>query len=359
MTREKVQQVIQELRAKKYSDQQISIFIKAFQEKKFSDSRIDEVVEMLKQKADATRTAKAQEAGVEDSDEMTLERLVALVSDSEIASIQNVTTGIINIINDPSSTVKDLRNLIEIDPALTSKVLRIANSAQFFSRIRISDIERAVMWIGFENLKEISLNQKVCEIFKNEENEFGFSQVQLWKHCVAVALLGKMIYRREFGEPGENVYAAGLLHDIGIISENQFLRDDFADIIKTMRDSNKRKNLHDFENEKLGFNHAEIGREISRHWDFPPELYNSIGFHHSPLLAPAAFSRITCTLYVTDYMCHANGIGYCVNYALSKTVLAKCLDVLDVKMNALEFITKEMLEEIKKMEEQGLFDDVQ
>ena len=51
------------------------------------------------------------------------------------------------------------------------------------------------------------------------------------KHSVAVTLLGKMIYRREFGERGENVYTAGLLHDIGIIVENQFLENDFKEVL--------------------------------------------------------------------------------------------------------------------------------
>jgi len=158
-----------------------------------------------------------------------ISKIIELVDKSEISSIQSVVSGIIDVINDPESSAKDLKDIIEIDPPLTARVLKVANSAYYCSLRKISEIQHAVIWIGFDVFKKIALSQKICEMFDRNEIIRGYSGNSLWKHSVAVAILGKMIYRREFGESGENVYTAGLLHDI--VVENQFLENDFKEVL--------------------------------------------------------------------------------------------------------------------------------
>ena len=163
-----------------------------------------------------------------------LNRIVRLVDEGEggISSIKNITAGIIGIVNDPESSARDLKKLIELDPPLTAKILRVANSAYYAPKKKISDIGHAIVNIGFNTVKELALSQKVCEIFNQKERIGGYSRVFLWNHSISTALLGKMIYRKEFGKKGDNIYVAGLLHDIGIIVEDQFLHDDFKLILK-------------------------------------------------------------------------------------------------------------------------------
>jgi len=204
---------------------------------------------------------------IEDKKKQRLEKIVNLLSDSEIASIKNVVTSILHIISDPASNAGTLKKVIEVDPPLSAKVLKTANSAYYYSRRHISDISEAVIWIGFEALKEIALHQKVCEVFQGERGIEGFSRKNLWKHSVAVALLGKMIYRMEFGKSGENIYAAGLLHDIGMIAEEQFFRHEFTYILKKVKKD--KKPVHVEENDLWGYDHADIGMAISEAWQFP------------------------------------------------------------------------------------------
>ena len=83
------------------------------------------------------------------------------------------------------------------------------------------------------------MSQKVCEAFAGNTDIEGYSRNLLWKHSVAVALLGKMIYRREFGRKGDNIYVAGLLHDIGIIALDQFCQDDFRLILSRRKTEKK------------------------------------------------------------------------------------------------------------------------
>ena len=158
-----------------------------------------------------------------------LEKLIKLVNQSEISSIKSIVSGIMRIINDADSTIWDLKEVVEVDPPLTAKVLMKANSSYYAPPKRIGEIKQAVIWIGFEALKELAISQKVYGIFNGNGSFEGYSTRSLWQHSVAVALIAKMIYRREFQERGANAYVAGLLHDIGIIVESQFLQNDLLD----------------------------------------------------------------------------------------------------------------------------------
>ena len=282
-----------------------------------------------------------------------ISKIIGLVDQSEISSIQSVVSGVIDVINDPQSSAKDLKDIIEIDPPLTAKVLKVANSAYYYSLKKISEIQHAVIWIGFDVVKEIALSQKVCEVFEQDETVSGYSGRSLWKHSIAVALLGKMICRREFGERGENAYAAGLLHDIGIIVENQFLEKEFTDILH--KTEQEKINLSKAESEVLGYTHTDIGKMLTEHWSFPEELVVAIGNHHHPDKAPQEFSRFASILYIADYLCQERGIGYSDAPYFDPGVFRGCLKRLDIKAYALDLIVNDMEEEISKMEGQGLF----
>lgn len=280
-----------------------------------------------------------------------LEKLLSEVNNSSIASIKSTVSGVISIINDPKSNAKDLKELIQIDPPLAAKVLKVANSAYYASPRKISEIDQAVIWIGFETLKEIVLSQKVAEVFNGGEDFKGYSRTKLWKHSLCVALLAKKIYRMEYGERGENAYAVGLMHDIGIIVEDQFKETQFREVLSIVND--KQEVFTKVENEILGFHHSEIGKILTYTWGLPTELVGAIGFHHNPLLVTGEFAKMAKTLFVADYLVHDSGISYSENMKLDPITFEKCMTSLKLKMFSLESLIKQMLAEIKKMEAEG------
>jgi putative nucleotidyltransferase with HDIG domain len=283
-----------------------------------------------------------------------LQKLVDLVKESEISSIKNVVSGILKIINDPKSTAKDLKELIEVDPPLTAHVLKVANSAYYSPPSKIGEILKAVLWIGFEAIKELALNQKVCSVFSSETATDGYSRLALWKHSVAVAMMGKMIYRREFGERGENIYAAGLLHDIGIIVEDQFCHEQFQEMLEIAK--GRHQEFTETENLIFGFNHAQLGKEVLASWDMPEELCAAVGQHHSPAKTPSRHARIVCTLYLADAFCQEKKIGHVEDGACTDSAaFSRCLKETGIERRALELISKDVQEQIIQMEEQGLF----
>lgn len=282
-----------------------------------------------------------------------LKKLVNLVNRSEISSIKSIVSGVIRIINDPKSSIWNLKEIVEIDPPLTAKVLKVANSVYYSPPQKIGEIKQALIWIGFDTLKEMALNQKVSGIFNENDSVEGYSMQSLWKHSVAVALITKMIYRREFRERGANAYVAGLLHDIGIIVESQFLQNDFKQVLSKAK--HEKKNLSEAEQEVLGLHHADIGMAIAKNWNLPQELFTAIGYHDSPLEAEQDFSKLASTLYIAEYCSQNSSIGYSEVPFQNNEAFQQCLTGLNMDQHALDLIVEDAKRELNEMEEQGLF----
>ncbi len=288
----------------------------------------------------------------EEKEQTRLERILGKVRESEISSIKNVVSGIIKLINDPESSAKDFKELIQIDPPLTGKLLQLANSAYYSPQKEICEIQQAMIWVGYDALKELAIRQKLCEVFEGDSSIEGFSRNALWKHCVAVALLGKLIYRREFAEKGEKIYVAGLLHDIGIIALEQFSPKDFKRIVgKTVTAG---RNQTETEKEILGFDHAELGRAMADDWELPRELTEIIGGHHDPESISEEFSKIGLTLYAADYVCQQKNVGYRNVPDQDEKRFRRCLKKLNLTPYALDLIATDVETEILRMEDQGL-----
>jgi len=282
-----------------------------------------------------------------------IRELTPLINNSEISSIQKVISEIIRVCNDPSSSAKDLKEVIEIDPPLTGKVLRRANSAYYARQRNVEEIQQAIILIGFDAVRDLALSQKVFEIFADETTIHGFSRIELWKQTLAAALMAKSIYRREFNERGENMYAAGILHNIGIIVEDQFLHDQFVQVLE--RKHTTPRELIDLEEKEFGFNHTNIGMAVANNWNLPIELVMAIGYHHSPELVPEDYFRSASTLFLADYLCQKAGIGFGHSSDQNGDRIKTILKKLNIKMKALNYIQSAVELEIHKMEKHDWF----
>ena len=281
-----------------------------------------------------------------------LRRLVDEVNQTSISSIGSVVTRIISIINDPDATAKELVDIIMTDPPLASNILRLVNSAYCAPKNKIADIQQAVIFIGFEALKELALNQKVCEIFKRGIKINGYSRERLWKHSVAVALFCKMVYRKEFAQRGETAYALGLLHDLGIIIIDQFRNETLVQSLALA--SQKGLPLNDAELETAGYNHALIGMALADDWNLPGELAFGIGYHHDPIDDPTENGTLSRVLHIANYCCQNSDIGYCDAPLQDETLFRQCCQQLNIEPHGIDLIMGEVQQKITDMESEGI-----
>jgi len=162
-----------------------------------------------------------------------------------------------------------------------------------------------------------------------------------------------MIYRREYRLKGEDVYVAGLLHDIGIIVVDQFMHDTFIEILKTAR--RQKKNLVDVEDQIIGYNHSDIGMAIAEDWNFPDDIIQAIANHHRPDDVTEEFVRMKSTVYIADCIVQEKYIGYCDAPLLDRELYESNLDKLHVKEMAVDIIVNDVEAEFEKMANAGFF----
>jgi len=279
--------------------------------------------------------------------------LYDLINNSYISSVERVVTEIVRVINDPNSSAKDLKEVIELDPPLTGRILRRANSAYYSRRRGVSEVQDAVILLGFDVVKELALNQKVAELFADDTVIHGYSRLALWKQSVAVALAAKFIYRRELALRGDDVYAAGLLHNIGIIVEDQFLHQDFVRVLQRSRE--EQRDFLRLETEAFGFDHTNIGMALANNWNLPVDLVMAIGYHHAPESASADSIRMAATLFIANYLCQQAEIGFTHAPVRNKRQVRVLMDRLKLSEKGLDLILEAVVQELRRMEKHNWF----
>jgi len=179
----------------------------------------------------------------------------------------------------------------------------------------------------------------------------GYSRLQLWRNSLAVALLAKNIYSREFGEKGNNAYAAGLMHDIGVIVEDQLLHQEFMQMVQAME--NKPQALSDGETSVFGYDHCLVGKGLAENWNFPAELIESIAFHHNPESAKEEHRLLVKTIFIADCLMFEH-YGYVAAPPLDQGILQQYVSDIGLQLDALPALVDLVLEEMEKIEQKGL-----
>ncbi|HBA86216.1 MAG TPA: hypothetical protein DCZ95_19210 [Verrucomicrobia bacterium] len=282
-----------------------------------------------------------------------LDELVERAGRSEISSVRTVLAKIIEAISNPNSSAMNLKDLIEVDPPLAGRVLKLANSASYGVNRPLVQILDAIITIGFEAVRELALSQKVCEIFTKGEKFYGYTRTALWMHSVGVALCGKMIYRKEFRRPGDDIYTAGLLHDIGIIVEDQFNHAAFIKILERMQSD--KCSIDVLESELMGFTHMDVGRKLSEAWKLPDELSQIIGIEGRPEMATTEQATMVMTLYVANHACNLKRIGFNETPNLNESLYLDCLSQLKLSELSLALIMNDVERSINQMTKEGWF----
>ena len=143
---------------------------------------------------------------------------------SHIATLPEITLKIVELVEDPTSTAQDLHAVISNDPALCSRVLKVVNSAFYGLPGQVGSINRAIVLLGLNAVKNIAIAASLAKLFRGGEVNAHFSARRLWTHSAATATAAKMIADRiRLGMPDE-AFLGGLIHDIGVMVEMQFDR---------------------------------------------------------------------------------------------------------------------------------------
>lgn len=171
-----------------------------------------------------------------------------------------------------------MKEIVETDATLSARVLRCANSSAYAVRTEITNLTQALAYLGLKQIRNLAITASVSELFKEEEVIGSYSRIGLWRHLVSVAICARLIAMRcKFGN-FEDAFLAGLLHDIGIILEDQQVHDEFVEVMQSLPGA---KSLIEIEDRHLGFNHTTLGEELAQRWGFPEHTKVAIRHHHA------------------------------------------------------------------------------
>lgn len=238
----------------------------------------------------------------------TEQRLAQIIGDVDhIAALPEVVMRITQVIGDPRSTAADLQKIIGNDPALVSRVLKLVNSSYYARSTQIESVQRAIVLLGFEAVHNLALSATVGELFRGPLTD-DFSARDLWTHSVAVASLGREIAKRVCRPLAEQVFMAGLMHDIGVLVEFQVVPDKLRQVAELAKGTDARFSA--LELSIIGVDHSEIGAALAAKWGFPPACRQACAYHHHPALADAEFRQIVGIVQVADTLCCQDAIGF-------------------------------------------------
>lgn len=214
-------------------------------------------------------------------------------------TLPHVAIRLTKLISDENSTMQDFEKMIKMDPTLVLRLLRVVNSSYYALRQKVDSIARAVVIIGMNNLRNMIVTEALKDIFKESQEQGAFSRNRLWLHCAAVSICSQMISERIFGQNGENAFLCGILHDIGMIVEDQTAHDLFNHACKAYaQDSGT---IIDHEKEIIGTDHCEVGHLLAKEWKLPLEVQEGIKQHHKSLKEVSP-SSITGIIQISEYI---------------------------------------------------------
>ena len=238
---------------------------------------------------------------------------------------------------------KELENIIIIDPGLTAKILKVANSALYARQREIKNLQMAITLLGFKNIKSLIMLVTAANAFTRHKTS-KFYQT-FWKHSIISAFLSKHIaLRLNQNESAEEHFLAGLLHDIGQVALFNSDTEKYENVIKSVSDDDN-KQLEATEEEQYEINHRELGASILQKWYFP-EQYVDVAKEHMSSNITSVHKMMISVITIADIIAENLGFGYIAPNA--KELLPGLLLYTGLKEQDIEYYTNEYMNDLKK-----------
>jgi putative nucleotidyltransferase with HDIG domain len=197
---------------------------------------------------------------------------------NDIPTLPVVATRVTELINNPNSSSADIADVLKKDQVLTAKVLKLINSPYYGIPGEVTDVKRALAYLGFNTLAQLVLSISVIAAF-TEAKGSKFSLQGFWKHALGTAVASEIIAKKTGYPKPEECFTCGLLHDIGKIVLLKIAPDEFMRVVELA------------EREKISFSDAErrlevpthgyLGEYIADKWRLPMVIKNTIRYHHT------------------------------------------------------------------------------
>ncbi len=228
---------------------------------------------------------------------------------NEVPMLSVVASRLLAISGEDNHSLKDVVKIVENDPYLTARVLRVANSAAFSPGYPMTTLGRAIIHLGEKIVAGIAVGSCSSRIFNLPLQGYESGAGDLWNHSLQTAIAAREISQfARTGVSSDLAFTAGLLHDIGKAIISEFLVGNTETLTKWC-DERKTNDFLAAEDTLIGTNHAAVGYELAMHWKLPASLAEAIKFHHKPADSDDKHKGLIFVTHVADLVSMMGGSG--------------------------------------------------
>lgn len=195
----------------------------------------------------------------------------------ELPTLPTVVYELSRVINDPMSSTTDVERIMSNDMSLTSKVLRLVNSAYYAIPGGVSSLSRAIAYIGFDTVNQLVLSASILKALESKGPQ-RFDVNAFWIHCIGVGVASETIAKFVRHPQPSDLFTSGLVHDMGKMAVYAIAP---QTLMQTVEFAAEKKLSYLEAETELGFpTHTEIGQLLAKKWSLPSNLQAAIRFHH-------------------------------------------------------------------------------
>lgn len=202
-----------------------------------------------------------------------------------IAPLPFIVGMLLQKLEDPDVSVKDIENILSRDPLLVAKVLKMANSAYYGFPRSIATVREAVIILGINTVRSICLAVSIKSVMDVDASGYWFGNFKgLWEHSLLVGSGARIVAKKLKLNDPEKFFVAGLLHDIGKVILSSVVKEYKLQILKNLIFGNK--SISQSEEDFVGISHNIVGYLLANYWNLPQFISDIILYHDDPLNAP-------------------------------------------------------------------------
>jgi len=217
---------------------------------------------------------------------------------TQLTSFSDVAWRLDEILADDNSSAADIGDLIEQDPALTAKLIRIANSALFNPGVPVDSIRDAITRLGTKQIRDITVGVCTTDAFDGIPNVL-VSPEDFWKHSLGCAIAAQLLAGRSRTVGSDSAFTAGLLHDIGQLVMLSTCPERSRQALLLSLDMSDGRCTYLAERQVFGFDHTTVGAALASQWEFPDNLRHCIEWHHTPFECDET-SNLTLLIHIAN-----------------------------------------------------------
>lgn len=236
------------------------------------------------------------------------EKLLNLLEQrGDLPPLSDILLKLENHINDPNSDLDSVADLIQTDPVLQGRLMKLANSVLYGGgRDEADSLSTALLRLGLKMVLDLAYTSELPKLFNKVKS---FNQLQFWKHSLAVGVLSRELGKRILPDRKDHdaCYLCGLMHDVGILVFGYLIPDEY---FKCIRKADNSKSLVELEIEVFGIGHPELGaRFIKKWWSVPDVVVDVVESHHQAEPGPGICWRVNEIVYLANVMASASSFS--------------------------------------------------